>query len=296
MISGGLFAALVTPYTKAGEVDYRMVKRLVRYLISQDIQGFYVCGSSGESFLLTDFERQSILEAVCEENNGDKPVICHCGALSTRQTLVLAKHAVRTGIDAISSIPPIFFKYTQQEIVDYYKELAVESGVPVVVYNFPDQVGFPVTAGMIQEMTKAASNIIGIKHTSTDLFQLERMKTQNPHLLIFNGYDEILLSGICAGADGAIGSTFNAIPKVYLRVMEAFENGDIPTARAYQTLANDFIQILMKNGVLVSIKAYLECEGIMCNGSRKPFSSILEDTVRHELSVYHKRYIKMFES
>ncbi len=116
---GGIYAALVTPYTKDGAVDYENVKRLVRHLINNDIDGFYVGGSTAEAFLLTEEERKKILEAVVEENNGEKPVICHTGAISTDMAISYAKHAEAVGADAVSSISPFYYKFSEAEIIGF---------------------------------------------------------------------------------------------------------------------------------------------------------------------------------
>lgn len=110
----GLHAALVTPYTETGEVNYRELKKLVRRLIAEGIDGFYVGGSTAETFLLTESERKGILEAVLEENNGEKLVVSHVGAISTRQAVDFAQHAEAAGADAVSAISPFYYKFTQR--------------------------------------------------------------------------------------------------------------------------------------------------------------------------------------
>lgn len=89
----GIYAALVTPYTSEGKVDYRELQKLVDYLICQGLEGFYVNGSTAEAFLLSEEERNSTIRAVVEANSGRAKVICHVGAISTEHAISFAKNA-----------------------------------------------------------------------------------------------------------------------------------------------------------------------------------------------------------
>ena len=233
----GLHAALVTPYTETGEVNYRELKKLVRRLIAEGIDGFYVGGSTAETFLLTESERKGILEAVLEENNGEKLVVSHVGAISTRQAVDFAQHAEAAGADAVSAISPFYYKFTQREIEDYYLEIMAGSGLPMFVYNFPNLSGFALTEPFLERL-KSSSRLAGIKFTSSDMFQLERIKARNPGLTVWNGFDEMLLSGLAAGADGGVGSTYNCLLPLVRGVYDRFRAGDPARALAFQRRAN----------------------------------------------------------
>lgn len=294
MLYGGLIAALVTPYTKYGEVDYLQIKKIVRYLINEVIEGFYVCGSTGEAFLLSEKERKKILEAVIDENNGEKIVICHCGAISTEHMKSLALHANKAGASAVSSIPPFYYKFNTDEIIKYFIDLVDSAELPVIVYNFPEQTGFSITLDILSRMLKESPGIIGIKYTSYDLYQLERIKTKYPKLVVFNGHDEVYLSSLIIGVDGAIGSTFNAIPQVYRKIEENFAAGDFGKALEYQRFANDFIDLVLKIGVIQSVKEFLSFFGFDCNGARKPFG-LVNKNERNRLKLFYERYVTYFK-
>ena len=293
MFKAGIYAALATPYTKDGAVDYKEAKRLVRHLINQGIEGFYACGSTGEAFLLSLDERKKFLEAVVEENNGEKTVICHCASISTDQMTEIAKHARQTGADAVSAVPPFYYKFNADEIVSYYLALADSVDLPVIVYNYKELSGFQFTVELFDRLFAARKNIFSIKHTSFDLYMLERLKKKYPDSIIFNGHDEVWLSGLIAGADGAIGSTFNAIPKMYLTIRECYQKGDIKGAQNAQHDVNDFIDVLIKYGVIQVVKEFLQNYGINCNGTRKPFLPLSEEgkvQVKNLFDKYEAKY------
>ncbi|MFR9189990.1 MAG: dihydrodipicolinate synthase family protein [Anaerotruncus massiliensis (ex Togo et al. 2019)] len=190
----GLHAALVTPYTETGEVNYRELKKLVRRLIAEGIDGFYVGGSTAETFLLTESERKGILEAVLEENNGEKLVVSHVGAISTRQAVDFAQHAEAAGADAVSAISPFYYKFTQRRSRTTTRDHG-GSGLPMFVYNFPNLVA--LTEPFLERLK--SSSRLPIKFTA-DMFS-RTIKARNPASPCGTA-DEMLLSGLAAGADG----------------------------------------------------------------------------------------------
>lgn len=269
----GLFAALVTPYTPDGDVDYNMIKKIVRHLIDSGISGFYVCGSTGEAFLLSVEERKRILEAVVEATDNEAKIIAHIGAIGTKLSLDLAEHASKTGVTAISSVPPIYYRFSFDEVKEYYTALASNSNAPLLIYNIPDLSGVVLTLEQYIELT-GIRNVLGIKFTSFNLYQLERIKSNNKDLCVFNGYDEVLLYGLMAGADGGIGSTYNAIPKMYVSLYESYLKNDFERAKVIQSKINGIITVMCKTGVNQAVKEMLKLQGFDCNGCRSPFHAI----------------------
>ena len=286
----GLFAALVTPYTKDQQVNYIELKKLVRHLLNKGIDGFYVCGSTAEAYLLSTDERKKILEAVTEENNGEGVVIAHVGNIGTGLSVDLAKHAQATGADSISSISPFYYKFNSDEVCNYYFTLADSTDLPMFVYNFPANSGFQITSDILQKLL-VNSRIVGVKHTCSDFYQLERMKSIKSDLIVLNGFDEMLLSGLAAGADGGIGSTYNCMPHIYKEIKEAYLRSDMEHAAQYQKKANNVIEYIVKFGVFQSVKKILESEGITFNGCRSPFQDISQEQTNKLLEIYRQNVL-----
>lgn len=269
----GIIAALVTPYNKNGEVDLDAAKKLVRYLINRGIDGFYVGGSTGEAFLLTENERKTLLEAVVEENAGEKLVIAHVGAISTQFAGDLAVHAEKTGVDAISAISPFYYKFSQEEVKGYYFDIMSRCTTPMFMYNFPKLSGFSLTPAMLDELCRD-KRVAGVKFTSNNFFDMERMKHAHPELCIWNGFDEMLLSGLAAGADGAIGSTYNILSPIARHVYDAFHAGRIQEAQQYQSMINEMVTISKRHDNLKVVKKVLELEGVPVGPCRAPFAPL----------------------
>jgi N-acetylneuraminate lyase len=278
---GGLYAALITPFHENGEVNYEQIQNVVEFLIQKGIDGFYVCGSTGEAFLLTMEERKKILETVIAKNRGRVSVIAHVGNIGTDLSVELGKHAKAAGADAISSVTPFYYKFSEKEIINYYYALADRTQMPTIVYNFPSLTGFALSIKDVDELAKNP-NIVGIKHTSLDLYALERFKKAHPRLTVFNGHDEVLLYGLIAGADGGIGSTYNFMPHKFRKLRQFVLQGKIKEAQNVQHEINDVIDYVSKYGAMRVAKEFLRDWGFDCGNCRAPFTP-LTDAEKAEL-------------
>jgi N-acetylneuraminate lyase len=280
----GILAALVTPFDDSGKIDKQAIRVLVKKLLAEGINGFFVCGSTGEAFLMDSAERKEVLETVAEANEGKGSLICHCGAIGTDLSISLAKHAASLGVDAISSVPPFYHHFSNDEILAYFNDLADASGKPVIVYNIPSFCGVTITPAMMASLRNKAlgagssAGVAGIKFTSLDLFAMEQMKTNDLDLVVYNGFDEVALAGFSMGADGAIGSNFNIMGKYFIDMQRLFLQNKIGEAQVLQKKANAAIAALYGTGKLIScIKYIISLQGIPYGISRRPFSPLTED-------------------
>lgn len=291
----GIFPALLTPFDASGRINEDSLRKLVSFNIAKGVDGFYVCGSTGEAFLLSHEERKRILEVVVSEVAGRVAVICHVGAISTDFSIELGRHAVVTGADAVSSIPPFYYKFSTDEVLGFYRDLADAIELPVIPYNFPALSGVSLSGDLIRQLRKHP-RIAGVKFTSSDLFQLERMKKADPELIVYNGFDEMFLAGMAMGADGAIGSTYNFMPGKFLGIRERLLAGDLPGARALQDQANEVIQVLIATGKPLVAQKYLTgLIGIPCGDCRRPFIP-LTNTEKANLDAVAERCLDLPES
>jgi N-acetylneuraminate lyase len=272
----GIFPALLTPFMEDGAINEDSLRKLVSANIAKGVTGFYVCGSTSEVLLLKPEERKRLLEIVVDEVGGKAAIICHIGAISTEWAIEYARHAESLGVDAVSSIPPFYYPFTADEIISYYIDIVSAITIPMVVYNFPAFSGVTMTLDRVKTL-REHKNIIGIKHTSTDLFQINSMKRSDPDIIIFNGYDEIFLGGLSMGADGGIGSTYNVMAEKFIAIKSAFDSGRLDEARRVQTEADDVIRVLAPMNVFAAEKYLLTLQGIPFGGCRKPFKPLTEE-------------------
>ena len=269
----GIYPALVTPFDEHGAINPKAVSELVDRCLEKGVSGFYVGGSTGESFLLSPDERRYMLEQVMKAINGSVDVIANIGVFATEQGLELAKHAESLGVSAISSVPPFYFPFTMDEYVQYYNDLAEGVSVPVIVYNIPAMSGITFKTEDIDRLF-ANDKIIGMKHTSYDLFQLERILKNYPEKNIFCGHDELFLSAAAVGNRAGIGSTFNFMAEKFVKIQNLLAENKWEEAAAIQDEANAVVEALCKVGVFKGVKAALQMQGIDCGLCRRPFQPL----------------------
>lgn len=273
----GIYPALITPYTSDNQVNDAALREIMELNIQKGVAGFYVGGSTGEAFALTMEERKHILEVAVDQNKGRVNIISHVGCISTDQAVELALHAKGLGVDAISAVPPFYYKFSFEDILQHYNTIANAAQLPLVVYNIPSMSGVELTPQHVAQLLKNPY-IVGVKHTSMNLYQLERMSTATPEMLIFNGHDEVCLAGLSLGANGAIGSTYNVMAEKFIAIYDLFKQGEFAKALEIQKQANHVIEALIKTDVFAGIKYMLKKKyGIDCGPIRAPFRALSQD-------------------
>lgn len=269
-----IYSALFTPFDKNGDVDVKALEKIIKWEIDKGIEGFYCCGSSGEGIILSQQERELVCEVVSNIAGGSIPFIVHVGSLNTKTSIELAQHAQSKGACAVSAIPPIYYHYTQDEINNYYLDIADSTDLGVIVYNIPQFTGISFTTA---NPLLSSKKIIGIKHTSMNLYDLERIGRAYPDKVLINGFDEIFLSSMAAGATATIGTTVNFLYPVFAKIREAFNQGDIAKAREIQHRLNDTVQAVVSTSVFPAAKYCLTLLGVDAGICRKPFAPLTDE-------------------
>ena len=257
----GIMPALITPIHPDGTLKAACAEQIVERELAAGVQGFYVNGATGEGLFLSEGTRREMIETVSETCAGKGKIINHVGAVDTRQALRLARHSAEVKCDAISSLVPNYVTtYTTEQILDYYRRLHGESGLPVLVYC-TGLVGGDPYAFMARAME--VEGVIGCKFTLSDYYSLHRIAELNGgDIDVINGPDEMLICGLTMGADGGIGSTYNLMPERYLKLYAAFTEGRFEEARQIQFAINKVISVLLRHGCIASIKQVFTHLGI----------------------------------
>lgn len=273
----GIIPAMVTPLTRDFKVNAKAVKQILDYNYGEGADGFYICGSTGEGPVLTVSDRIKTAETVIEHNAKRGVIINHVGAASPEDALLLARHAGGCGCHAVSSVVPNFyFKHNEDEIAEYYKRLADAAQIPVVAYAQ----GLIGDADIVSLMKRLMSvdNIIGVKFTLNNYYDMHRIKEINGgDINVINGPDETLVCGLLMGAHAGIGSTYNVMCREYRRLYEAFIKGDLETAKNQQFKVNKVIEIIIKHGVIRTVKHMLSYVGIDAGPVNFPAAALSED-------------------
>ena len=270
----GVFPALYACYDDKGQVSSEQVKAFTQYLMDKGVHGLYVGGSSGECIYQSKEDRKQTLEAVMEVAKGKIVIIAHVACNNTQDSRELAAHAESLGVDAIASIPPIYFHLP---IAKYWNDISEAApNTDFIIYNIPQLAGVSLTVKLLQEMKKNP-RVIGVKNSSMPVQDIQMFRDQD--VIVFNGPDEQFLSGLAAGAIGGIGGTYAAMPELFLKVRELFLEGRMEEARVIQ---NDICRIIYKlcephGNMYAVIKEVIRIQGGPDIGSvRAPLAELIE--------------------
>ncbi|MBQ8210337.1 MAG: N-acetylneuraminate lyase [Clostridia bacterium] len=271
----GLYTALLTPFDKEGKINKDVLTKLIKYNIEKGVDGFYACGTTAEAFLMSTQDRMTLLEYT-KEAAEDKKIIAHIGSLNEDDAIAMAKHAESIGCDAISSVAPFYYKFSFEDIKNYYYRIAESVNVPMLVYNFPMNTGVTMTMKELDQFF-TSDRFFGLKHTSSDFFTMEQVKANYPDKIALNGFDEMFLAGLSMGADGGIGSTYNFMADKFVKIRQLFTENRIAEAQEIQHTVNKIIAVLFKVGLMPAQKEVLNQIGFDFGVCKHPFGELDAD-------------------
>lgn len=272
----GVIPAVLSVFDKDENLDEQGTRAFIRHLMSFDIGGLYLTGSTGETFLMNSEERKRQVEIVMDEVDGRLPVVVHVGAMSTRASIELAKHAESVGAAGISSVPPFYFKFSEDQIFGYYRDIAEATSLPMIVYNIP--LAGMMTVDMIRRLSEI-KNVKGVKYTGTALYEVTQIKDScKEGFQVYGGCDELGSSNVALGVDGIIGSFYNCIPDLYIKIWQTVKKGDVEAASTLQRKALHVIMTGVNSGSMIAcIKLWLRAAGIPAGYARRPFTNFTPD-------------------
>jgi 4-hydroxy-tetrahydrodipicolinate synthase len=267
----GTGVAIVTPFTKDGEIDFKGLANLIKHLIKGKVEYLVVLGTTGESVVLTKEEKKHVVDFVIKLTNGKIPLVLGIGGNNTAEVIDTIKHSSFENISAILSVSPYYNKPSQEGIYQHYKLIATHSPVPVVLYNVPGRTASNITADTVLRLAKDNSNIIGIKEASGNIEQAMRIIKNKPKdFLVISGDDNLTLPLIAAGADGVISVVANAFPKVFSEMVRLSLKDNFKKAQQLHYKTFEITEQLFADGNPGGVKCALEHLGICSSFVRLP--------------------------
>lgn len=275
----GVFVAMNSCYDEFGEVSPSAAKKLTRFLLDKGVNGLYVGGSTGEGLIQSVEERKRMLEAVLEEARGKAVVIAHIGAVNTRDSVELARHAEQAGADALSSVAPFYYRVSDKAVKQHWNAMIDSTELPFIIYHIPSTTGFSLSPSLLQEM-KQNPKVIGVKITTSSTYELQQFKAiGGERFVVFNGPDEQFLAGRIMGANAGIGGTYGVMPELFVTLERHIRAGRLEEAQALQIEINDIITRLLELPVYGALKELIKRRGIDCGAVRAPLENV---TGEHE--------------
>jgi len=277
----GIIPAFYACYDDQGDISEERTKALCDYLYEKRVQGVYVGGSSGECIYHNLEERKAVLTYVAKYLKGKMTLIAHVGAPSTRDSIELAKHAAELGYDALSAIPPIYFKLPDRAVYRYWSEIIEATPLSFIIYNIPQTTGYTLSPALFEKLLEN-DKVIGVKNSSMPTLDIERFKrVGGDNVIVFNGPDEQFVAGRIMGADAGIGGTYSAMPELYLQANAFVKEGKFEEAKRLQSDINDIIIALcsLKGSMYAGIKEVLKRRGVNIGSVRSPMDGIYEEDI-----------------
>tara|TARA_B100001250_G_scaffold136348_2_gene116737 strand:+ start:4576 stop:5751 length:1176 start_codon:yes stop_codon:yes gene_type:complete len=243
----GVFCPNIVIFDENDKINYGEMERYVNWLIDAGIHGLYPNGSTGEFVRLSWEERQEVVRLITEVNAGRVPILAGASEANLRDVMRMAEFYAKIGVDAISLVPPFYYKISDESLFQYFAEVAQESPLDILLYNIPQFTQeLPLE---LMERLLPYERIFGTKDSSRDLPRLintmHRLRAQRPDYVVLVGCEEILFPSILMGASGGTIATSGIVPEVIVDLYNKALKGDIENARTLQYRILDLINIML---------------------------------------------------
>ena len=243
----GVGTALVSPFTKTGDLDEAAVRRLARRQIDGGVHFLVPCGTTGESPTLTRRERLRTIEILVDEAKGRVPILAGAGGYDTREVIEAAADLRKVGAQGLLSVTPYYNKPSQEGLYQHYRAIAESTPLPILVYNVPGRTGVNVEVDTLVRLA-AIPNIVGVKEASGNVTQMCEICAAVPaDFIVLSGDDALTLPLMAVGGRGIVSVASNEIPAEMVQMVEIAERNDFAAARAVHSrilplMAANFIE------------------------------------------------------
>lgn len=285
---GRLMTAMVTPFNENLEIDYDVLVQLVEHLIATKTETIVVSGTTGESPTLSDEEKLNLFAEVVKLAKGRIKVIAGTGSNDTNKTIRFTKETEKTGVDGIMLVTPYYNKPSQEGLYNHFKSVAMESKLPIMIYNIPSRAGINIKAETIIRLSKI-DNIFAVKEASGDIVQIsEIIKYTDDNFYLYSGDDKFNLPVLAVGGYGSVSVASHVVGKQLSEMTNSFVQGDIVNAMAiHLKLINLFEGIFITSNPS-PIKDLLIQNGINVGGVRLPLMSVNAEQSNILREIYKK--------
>jgi 4-hydroxy-tetrahydrodipicolinate synthase len=275
----GVLPALITPFTEDGEaIDTGALAAIVDRLVAGGVGGLVPGGSTGEFTTLTHAERRQLVDVTVEAAAGRVPVVAGTGAVSTRETVELSRHAQEAGAAAVMVVPPFYDALSWRELQAHYTAVADAIEIPIMYYNLPGGTGVTLTAEQLRELP-----ITCLKDTGGDaVAATELIQTDGPTLL--NGWDTLTFAALAAGVRAVVWGTASILPEQCVELHRLLiDDIDLPAGRELWARLWPLCQFLEAQSYSAAVKAACRLVGDTTGPVRAPLLE-LDDTATDELA------------
>lgn len=284
---GKVSTAMVTPFDNNGNIDFEKTTLLVNYLIKNGTDSLVVAGTTGESPTLSTEEKLALFQHVVEVVAGRIPVIAGTGSNNTRASIDLTKKAEEIGVDAIMLVAPYYNKPSQEGLYQHFKAIALETSLPVMLYNIPGRSVVNMSVDTIVRLAEI-ENIVAVKEASGNLDAMTEIIANTPEdFLLYSGDDGLTLPVLSVGGNGVVSVASHIMGDKMQQMIQAFETGEhAVAAKIHQTLL-PVMKGLFSAPSPTPVKTALQLKGMDVGGVRLPLVPLSQEE-RETLTVLIK--------
>jgi 4-hydroxy-tetrahydrodipicolinate synthase len=268
----GVGTAMVTPFTRSGDLDEAAVRRLGRRQVDGGVHFLVPCGTTGENPTLTPRERIRIVEILADEAKGQVPILAGAGGYNTKEVIQLAGEMQKAGASGLLSVTPYYNKPTPEGLFQHYRAIAESTPLPIVLYNVPGRTGVNIDPKTLVRLA-SIPNIVGVKEASGNMAQMcEICGAVPPDFIVLSGDDALTLPLMAVGGRGIVSVSSNEIPREMSQMVELAERDDFTAARAIHARILPLLQINFIEANPVPVKAAMAAMGLLENVYRLPMT------------------------
>ena len=226
----GVMPAVTTKFTDKDTLDIDMFEVNIQAQLDAGVHGIVLGGTLGEASTLLEKEKSVLIQETVNIVNGKVPVLMNVAEQSTKGAIAAAQKAEKDGASGLMMLPPMRYKAGDRETVAYFKAVANNTSLPIMVYNNPVDYKIEVTLDMFEELV-VCPNIKAVKESTRDISNVTRIKNRfGDRLKIMTGVDTVALESMLMGADGWIAGLVCAFPKETVAIYELQKVGRIQEA------------------------------------------------------------------
>lgn len=276
---GQIGTAMVTPFSRTGNIEYDLTEKLVEHLIATGTDSLIVCGTTGESPTLNHEEKFSMFSNVIEIVRKRIPVIAGTGTFNTAETVKLTQRAEKLGADGIMLVTPYYNRPDQNGMIAHFSHIAAETALPILLYNIPGRSAVNMQAETVIELSKI-TNIRAVKEASGSLEQMSKIISgTDDSFKVYSGDDALTLPLLSIGGEGVISVASHIVGVEMKAMINAYKSGHTVKAATLHRKLLSLFQVIFSAPNPVPIKYALSKLGIETGGVRMPLTEFGEGSI-----------------
>lgn len=284
----GVYPALLTPFTADDQVDLPLFEKNLHAQLAAGVHGFIIGGSLGEASTLLHDEKMALLQSGLAVCGGRVPVLVNIAEQATKPAIAVAKDAEKNGADGLMLLPPMRYPADARETVTFFKVVAQETSLPVMIYNNPYDYKIMTTVAMFEELAEL-SNIQAVKESTRDLTNITRMRNAfGDRFKLMGGVDTLALEALLLGCDGWVGGLVDAFPNETVAIYELAKAGQVAEALAIYRWFMPLLELDIHPKLVQYIKLAATATGIGSEHVRAPRLPLIGSEREQVLAVIEK--------